>query len=71
MGDVLTLIEQADRELDKDVTQRGAKRLMEGRFTLEDFLAQLQQVKKLGSLGGLISLLPGAPKEISKRGGLD
>src|SRR5579863_5601837 len=64
MGDVLTLIEQADRELDKDVTQRGAKRLMEGRFTLEDFLAQLQQVKKLGSLGGLISLLPGVPKEI-------
>jgi len=64
MGDVLTLIEQADRELDKDVTQRGAKRLLEGKFTLEDFLSQLQQVKKLGSLGGLISLLPGMPKEI-------
>ena len=71
MGDVLTLIEQADRELDKDVTKRGAKRLMEGRFTLEDFLAQLQQVKKLGSLGGLISLLPGVPKEIRQATRLD
>jgi signal recognition particle subunit SRP54 len=64
MGDVLSLIEQADRELDKDVAQRGAARLLEGRFTLEDFLTQLQQVKKLGSLGGLISLLPGMPKEL-------
>ncbi len=64
MGDVLSLIEQADRELDKDVTKRGAARLLEGRFTLEDFLTQLQQVKKLGSLGGLISLLPGMPKEL-------
>jgi signal recognition particle subunit SRP54 len=64
MGDVLSLIEQADRELDKDVAKRGAARLLEGRFTLEDFLTQLQQVKKLGSLGGLISLLPGMPKEL-------
>ncbi|HAM00722.1 MAG TPA: signal recognition particle protein, partial [Acidimicrobiaceae bacterium] len=33
-------------------------------FTLEDFLSQLQQVKKLGSLGGILSLLPGVPKEL-------
>ncbi len=64
MGDVMTLIEQADRELDKDVAKKGAARLLEGRFTLEDFLTQLQQVKKLGSLGGLLSLLPGMPKEL-------
>jgi signal recognition particle subunit SRP54 len=66
MGDVLTLIEQAEREFDSDVTQRGAERLMEGRFTLEDFLSQLQQVKKLGSLGGILSLLPGMPKELKQ-----
>ncbi len=44
----------------------GAERLLEGRFTLEDFLAQLQQVKKLGSLGGILSLLPGMPKELKQ-----
>ncbi|HVC70372.1 MAG TPA: signal recognition particle protein [Acidimicrobiales bacterium] len=68
MGDVMSLIEQAEREFDSDVTQRGAERLMEGRFTLEDFLSQLQQVKKLGSLGGILSLLPGVPKELKQAG---
>ena len=64
MGDVLTLIEQAEREFDHDIATEGATRLLEGRFTLEDFLSQLQQVKKLGSLGGLLSLMPGVPKEL-------
>jgi signal recognition particle subunit SRP54 len=64
MGDALTLIEQAEREFDRDVAQQGAARLLEGKFTLEDFLAQLQQVKKLGSLGGVLSMLPGVPKEM-------
>src|SRR6202161_483054 len=45
MGDVMSLIEQAEREFDTDVAQQGAARLMEGKFTLEDFLSQLQQVK--------------------------
>jgi signal recognition particle subunit SRP54 len=66
MGDMLTLIEQAEREFDRDVAQQGAARLLEGRFTLEDFLAQLQQVKKLGSLGGILSMLPGVPKELKQ-----
>src|SRR5271170_7521182 len=47
MGDVLSLIEQAEREVDQDVAKQGAARLLQGRFTLEDFLAQLQQVKKM------------------------
>jgi signal recognition particle subunit SRP54 len=64
MGDVLSLIEQAEREFDRNVAEQGATRLLEGRFTLEDFLSQLQQVKKLGSLGGILSLLPGVPKEL-------
>ncbi|MHB8682588.1 MAG: hypothetical protein ACYDA2_10910, partial [Acidimicrobiales bacterium] len=54
------------REFDQDVAAQGAARLLEGRFTLEDFLAQLQQVKKLGSLGGILSLLPGVPKELKQ-----
>ncbi|MDA8268067.1 MAG: signal recognition particle protein [Actinomycetota bacterium] len=66
MGDMLSLIEQAEREFDRDVATQGASRLLEGRFTLQDFLAQLQQVKKLGSIGGLLSLLPGVPKELKQ-----
>ena len=66
MGDVLTLIEQAEREFDHDIATEGASRLLEGQFTLEDFLAQLQQVKKLGSISGLLSLLPGVPKELKE-----
>src|ERR1019366_7116611 len=71
MGDVLTLIEQAEREFDHDVAAEGATRLLEGRFTLEDFLSQLQQVKKLGSLGGLVSLMPGVPKELKQNANID
>jgi len=64
MGDVLSLIEQAERSMDKDVVAKSAERLMEGRFTLDDFLDQLQQVKKLGSLGGVMKLMPGMSKEL-------
>jgi len=71
MGDVLTLIEQAEREFDHDIATEGAARLLEGRFTLEDFLSQLQQVKKLGSLGGLLSLMPGVPKELKNNAAID
>ena len=71
MGDVLTLIEQAEREFDHDIAAEGASALLEGRFTLEDFLSQLQQVKKLGSLGGLLSLMPGVPKELKNNAAID
>ncbi len=66
MGDVLSLIEQADRTMDKEVTTKGAAAMLEGRFTLEDFLEQLQQVKKMGSLSGMLSLLPGVPKDLKQ-----
>ena len=49
MGDVLSLIEQAERTMDQEVATKGAAAMLEGRFTLEDFLEQLQQVKKMGS----------------------
>ncbi len=66
MGDVLSLIEQADRTMDKDVATKGAAAMIEGRFTLEDFLEQLQQVKKMGSVSGMLSLLPGVPKDLKQ-----
>ena len=64
MGDVLTLIEKAEQEYDVDVAQKAALALQEGRFTLEDFLEQMQQVKKMGRLTDIIGMLPGVPKEL-------
>ena len=59
MGDVLTLIEKAQETLDQEVSMETAQRVLEGSFTLEDFLSQLQQVKKLGPLGQLMEMIPG------------
>ncbi|HFC12771.1 MAG TPA: signal recognition particle protein, partial [Anaerolineae bacterium] len=59
MGDVLTLVERAQQELDQEESERAGKRLMEGKFDLEDFLAQMQQIKKLGPIGQLMEMIPG------------
>ena len=64
MGDVLSLIEQAERTMDHDVVAESAGRMLSGTFTLDDFLAQLNQVRKMGSLGGLMKLMPGVTKEM-------
>jgi len=64
MGDVLTLIERAEQEYDVDVATRAAERLQEGAFTLDDFLEQMQQIKKMGPLSGLMKMMPGLPKEL-------
>ncbi len=64
MGDVLSLIEEAERTMDADVMAESAGRLMSGTFTLDDFLTQMAQVKKMGSLGGLMRLMPGMTKEM-------
>jgi signal recognition particle subunit SRP54 len=64
MGDVLTLIEQAEKVFEKDQAEAAAAKLMEGEFTLDDFLDQLQQLKKMGPLSGVLGMLPGVPKEM-------
>ena len=64
MGDMLTLIEKAEEAYDKQDAEEAASKLMEGRFTLEDFLTQMQQLKKMGPLQNLIGLMPGVPKEV-------
>lgn len=64
MGDVLTLIEQAEKVFEKDQAEAVAAKLMEGEFTLDDFLDQLQQLKKMGPLSGVLGMLPGVPKEM-------
>jgi len=61
LGDVLTLIEQAERTFDEDQTAAMAGKLASGEgFTLEDFVEQLAMVRKLGPIGNLLGMLPGA-----------
>jgi signal recognition particle subunit SRP54 len=64
MGDVLTLIEQAEKAFEKDQAEAAAARLLEGEFTLDDFLEQMQSLKKMGPLGGILGMMPGMPKEL-------
>jgi signal recognition particle subunit SRP54 len=60
MGDVLTLIEQAEKAFDAEQADRLARKMSEGEdFTLEDFLEQMQSIKKMGSLGKILGMLPG------------
>jgi signal recognition particle subunit SRP54 len=64
MGDMLTLIEQAEQVFEKEEAEAAAAKLFEGEFTLDDFLDQLQQVKKMGSISSIMGMLPGMPKEL-------
>ncbi|MBV6727333.1 signal recognition particle protein [Nocardioides daeguensis] len=59
MGDVLTLIEQAEKAFDQEEALKAAEKLTQGDFTLDDFLAQMQQLKKLGSMQKILGMLPG------------
>ncbi len=59
MGDMLTLIEKAQSELDQEQAAQTAQKMIEGTFNLEDFLNQLQQVKRLGPIGKLLEMIPG------------
>jgi signal recognition particle subunit SRP54 len=64
MGDMLTLIEKAEEAYDEDVAAAAAEKLQQGTLTLEDFLEQMQQLKKMGPLQNIIGMLPGIPKEV-------
>jgi signal recognition particle subunit SRP54 len=61
MGDVLTLIEKAQETVDQEAAAKAAEQLLKGRFTLEDFLVQLREMRKLGSVQDLMKMLPGMP----------
>jgi signal recognition particle subunit SRP54 len=64
MGDVLTLIEKVESTFEEDEKRKAEEILSSGRFTLEDFLEQMQQVKRMGPLQNVLGMLPGVPKEI-------
>jgi signal recognition particle subunit SRP54 len=59
MGDMLTLIERAEEAFDEEEAERLQRKLLKNQFTLEDFLKQLQQVKRMGSIGQILDMVPG------------
>jgi signal recognition particle subunit SRP54 len=59
MGDVIGLIEKAEAAFDQATAQKAAERMMKGQFTLEDWLEQIRQLKKMGPLAQIIEMLPG------------
>lgn len=62
LGDLESLIEQAQRTMDEDTVKEGMKRLQKGEFSLEDFLKQLKQIQKMGSMSGILGMIPGMGK---------
>jgi signal recognition particle subunit SRP54 len=64
MGDMLTLIEKAEEVYEQQEAEEAAARLLDGSFTLDDFLDQMQQIKKMGPLSGIVGMIPGMPKEL-------
>lgn len=70
MGDILSLVERAQEVVDQDEAQESARKLMRNEFTLGDFLKQIQQVKKLGGITGLMQFLPGMGELSQKMKGM-
>ena len=67
MGDVLTLIEKAEAVFDADQAQAAEAKLRSGQFTLEDFLDQMRQMKKMGPLQSIVGMMPGVPEGAPQR----
>ena len=59
MGDIVSLVEKAQEKMDLEASEKAAKRMMEGQFTLEDMLVQFEQIQKMGPLSGIMKLIPG------------
>ncbi|HYM51973.1 MAG TPA: signal recognition particle protein [Candidatus Dormibacteraeota bacterium] len=60
MGDIVSLVERVQETVDRDEAERVAQRMIDSRFTLEDFRSQLNQVKKMGPIGQVLQMIPGA-----------
>ena len=62
MGDVVSLVEKASQDLDEEKIKKTEESLREGSFSMEDYLSQLRQMKKMGGMEGVLSMLPGVSK---------
>jgi signal recognition particle subunit SRP54 len=71
MGDVVTLVEQAQEKLDVDEAEHLAQRFTDGHFTLEDFQKQIQQMKRMGPLKGVLKMLPGMNSDVLDKAKVD
>ena len=71
MGDIVGLVEKAQQVVEEEDAERIAKKMLKGQFTLEDMAEQLAQIKKMGSLEGLLSMMPGAQKVKSQMADAD
>lgn len=63
-GDLATLIEKAEAAFEEEQAEAATQRLMDGTFTFDDFLEQMQALKKMGPLQGIMGMMPGVPKEV-------
>lgn len=59
MGDIVSLVEQAEEKMDIEAAEKSAQRMMEGEFTLDDMLVQFDQINRMGPLGGILKMIPG------------
>jgi signal recognition particle subunit SRP54 len=64
MGDVVSLVERAQMAFDEEEAERLSKKIAKNKFDFEDFLAQLQQIKKMGNIKDLLGMLPGVSSQI-------
>jgi signal recognition particle subunit SRP54 len=71
MGDVVSLVERAAEAVNEEEARRMEEKMRKGQFTLEDFLDQLRQMKKLGSLESIVSMLPGGAQMLQQQGDLN
>ncbi|MBL7776605.1 MAG: signal recognition particle protein, partial [Saprospiraceae bacterium] len=66
MGDIVSLVEKAEMELDEAEAKRVEKKIRQNKFDFNDFLGQMQQIKKMGDLKGLLSMIPGMGKALKQ-----
>ena len=64
MGDVLTLVEKAERQVDEDKARELEHKIRTQSFTLDDFLEQMQQIRNMGPIGGLLKMIPGMSRQL-------
>lgn len=64
MGDMLSLIEKAEAEYDEELAKKMEKKLKDASFDFEDFLAQIEQIQKMGPIADLLSMIPGVNKKM-------
>jgi signal recognition particle subunit SRP54 len=64
MGDVMTLVEKAERQIDERQAQELERKIRKEQFTLEDFLEQLKQVRRMGPIGNLLKMMPGVGQQL-------